>query len=504
MGYKHEGDGILTLDGPICPDRVISISQDSLVAYVECQVRKCECCFGLQGNHFNFLNDQILKAIWEEVSINFKITWLEVLEFRETHLCSPKQSVQALNYRFHERQYQQHTRSYSQGTDPFSGSRYTSNSHPSSTLPTNHSFPPLHSHASVASIPVAPHCIYGTNGYYPNNYSTYATVAAPQHYPYHVPLSYVQPVVKPVYHPSNYIPNGYTVPPPPPPPYVCPAIPTAQLIEVESQSSHQYDVIDGPSHSRASKTRNSDLYNVKNDLKSSSSDKDDANSDALGSWDYVYRNLESQGYSKDLGERGDLLSPPLDTTKKNKIKEAKKVKSNGLEEAVNNLIINEKTQKFRERHNSDMVRPNEESEINLKKTVINKPLNGYIKTNTLPQEKTNFNVDYSLNNRPTNSKTLDVRKQNDKPKIRENELNVGTSNREGPHDSLKKWQCTTCTYLNDSLREICEMCGKSRVKVQDVMEIGGPQCPRCTLVNPKDNKICEACSGSLKDSPTYI
>lgn len=41
MGYKHDGDGILTLDGPICPDRVISLSQDSLVAYVECQVNIC-------------------------------------------------------------------------------------------------------------------------------------------------------------------------------------------------------------------------------------------------------------------------------------------------------------------------------------------------------------------------------------------------------------------------------------------------------------------------------
>lgn len=38
MGYKHYRDGVLILDGPICPDRVTQVSQDSIVAYVECQV----------------------------------------------------------------------------------------------------------------------------------------------------------------------------------------------------------------------------------------------------------------------------------------------------------------------------------------------------------------------------------------------------------------------------------------------------------------------------------
>ncbi|KRT84900.1 hypothetical protein AMK59_280, partial [Oryctes borbonicus] len=38
MGYKHVGNGILVLEGPVCPDTVKYVSQDSLVAYVECQV----------------------------------------------------------------------------------------------------------------------------------------------------------------------------------------------------------------------------------------------------------------------------------------------------------------------------------------------------------------------------------------------------------------------------------------------------------------------------------
>lgn len=38
MGFKHDANGVLTLDGPICPDRLISVSLDSIIAYVECQV----------------------------------------------------------------------------------------------------------------------------------------------------------------------------------------------------------------------------------------------------------------------------------------------------------------------------------------------------------------------------------------------------------------------------------------------------------------------------------
>jgi spermatogenesis-associated protein 2 len=38
MGYKHAGKTLMVLDGPIDPDRVSSVSRDSLMAFVECQV----------------------------------------------------------------------------------------------------------------------------------------------------------------------------------------------------------------------------------------------------------------------------------------------------------------------------------------------------------------------------------------------------------------------------------------------------------------------------------
>lgn len=484
MGYKHDGDGILAFEGPICPDRVISISQDCLIAYVECQ---------------------ILKTIWEEVSQNFKTTWLDILEFRETHLCSLKQSIQALNYRLHERQFHQHTRSYSQGTDSFTaGPRYTNNTHSSSTLSTNHSFPPLHTHSSIASIPLAPQCIYGTNGYYPNNFATYAPVVS-QHFPYHVPFTYTQSLVKPMYHPANCFPNGYTVPPPPPP-YACPTIPTGQLIEVDTPTPHHYDTVDSPN---SSPHRTHESYKIKNDK---IGEKEEINSDTMASWDYVYRNLESQGYSKDLGERGDLLSPSLEARKEkvSPIKDARKGRLSGLENSISSINLSDKQKvtdmlpkysKERIRHNSDVSKSNDmeiklcDTEVIHKKHIVKPSQNGVVKSNTL-----------SVRDKPSNhsvlsSKTLDLRKQKT---LRSNEKLKSKENVKHDEIASNKWQCSTCTFLNDPLNEICEMCFRSKTKVQDIMAIGGPQCPKCTLVNPKDNKICDVCKESLENSPTYI
>ncbi|XP_031787325.1 uncharacterized protein LOC100123988 isoform X2 [Nasonia vitripennis] len=78
MGYSMCKSKVLTLDGPIDPDKVSSVSRDAIVAFVECK---------------------ILKRIWEEVSNNFNISWLEVLEFRKYYAGSADQAIRALNCR---------------------------------------------------------------------------------------------------------------------------------------------------------------------------------------------------------------------------------------------------------------------------------------------------------------------------------------------------------------------------------------------------------------------
>lgn len=444
-----------------------------------------------------------MKAIWEEVSKSFKVSWLDVLEFREHHLCSPKQSVQSLNYRFHQRQYQeQHLNSHSQGSESFHGTaRYPLAVHPQTpVLSSNHSFPPFSGFTHMPAPSLPPHCIYGNNGYY----GTYGP--PPAHYPYTVPLPYQHPM-KPPFHNNYFYANGYA---PASQGYMYP-VPTAQLIETD----HTYDVPDGNQGNRRSSLQQpADVYRRKNenDYKSNNNTDKEEGSGTFEGWDYVFRNLESQGYSKDLGERGDVLSPSLE--RKANIKEAKRVKTNGIEEGVNKLSLTEqspKTSNSQEKQkqtaknketeqknthitptssydNLSANEPRTDKQESIKKATISKTLPRPEKIERHPAPKA------------IQSKTIDHRKSNNKTNDSEKRKSKFYTNNNNNND----WNCQSCTYLNKSSTDICEMCCKSKELVSQNMEVGGLQCSHCTLVNPKDVKICQVCSCSLKDSPTYI
>ncbi|XP_018567680.1 protein tamozhennic [Anoplophora glabripennis] len=491
MGYKHYTDGILELDGPLCPDRVAAISKDCLIAYVECQ---------------------IMKAIWEELSSSFKISWLEVLEFRKTHLCGPEQAIKALRYRHHQRQYQEHTRSYSQGSDSYVP-RCQPIAVPSTSpvVPINHSFPPLaglssHHHVGLPPTPQPmPQYVYA-NGCCANNYSTCGAYAY---------MPYSQPMMKPNVN-GYYFTNGYPTPPMPPN-YQYP-VPTGPLIDLEPHNGG-YDVTDRGSHKpRHTDHINNDLYKIKdNEVKANIIDKENDKEDSqFEDWDYVYRNLESQGYSKDLGERGDVLSPNSHKL----LKDGRRIKETNLDEALNNLMVNDrplkvseaikrleqekKPQPLPEATRIDKQTSPTSSYENLNTNdVVKKPVLkttktiNYAKTKSLPRDKPQI-----LNDKqPQNFKTLDVRKTKEE-KIGKS---VKEQNTNEAKPSSTTWQCRACTYLNDFTKDICDMCSKSRITtMEQPMEIGGAECSKCTLVNPKNLKICEACGASLKGSPTYI
>ncbi|KAJ8967321.1 hypothetical protein NQ317_003403 [Molorchus minor] len=554
MGYKHYGNGVLVLDGPICPDRVAAVSKDCLIAYVECQVETCvdkgdgDLQFMVESERLirdNFsrkivlplvgfeptlasyneqvsqmttsvlfesvlkviakltveqisselgisygsvqpiITDQlgfrkisarwvprslaenqkqIMKAIWEELSSSFKISWLEVLEFRKNHLCSPEQSVKALRFRHHQRQYQEHSRSYSQGSDPFNSSRCqpVPNSSTSPVLPVNHSFPPVtglasHHHVGLPPVPQpVHHCMY-TNGCCANSFPTYGST-----YGY-------MPYASVVKANSNgyYYTNGF-VTPPVPPGY---PVPTGQLIELDPHNPG-YDV---------------------------ETDKEDIQ---FEDWGYVYRNLESQGYYKDLGERGDILSP----NSHKQSREGKKCKETDLDVALNNLTVTDRPLKMNEAvkkldqekkilqdipkidkqispsSSYENVSPNDL----VKKTVASKTTM-YNKTKTLPREK-----NITLTERPVPSK-IELKK------VKEDKLPKTKEMTESRTSKSNMWQCKACTYLNEYSKEICDMCSKSRTTTLDhPMEIGGAECSKCTLVNPKELKVCDACGASLK------
>lgn len=467
-----------------------------------------------------------MKTIWEEVWNNFKISWLDVLEFRENHLCSPEQSIRMLNYRFQERRYQeQQTRTYPQGTETYStvpryGATVNSHSmppHVSSHTPSitgMHSFPPtLHNHIDHTHLPHAHHhshlpphnqyvpisshvqscatqCIYG-NPYY--NYSTYAPVVPANHFPrYGLPY----PMCPPKSCNGYCYPNGCV----PPPVYACP-VPTGQLIELDGSQNGVYDTPDGvpkptrqqdylESHKQLAKSTNLDSLTL------SKSKEDGAGT--FESWDYVYRNLESQGYSKDLGERGDVLQ----SESRKKVRDSKKNKpSIELEDAFNTLNLNSgsgnstehlKADKRYSEKKEEMKVPQSSSYDNITATEYKSTpksiSNGVAKTKTLPHEK--------LEKPSHTTQTLDTKK------LRKQDVDKTKSLKE-PRRS-DSWNCNACTYLNSPSVDICVICGKSKRTMDVTMAVGGSQCPRCTLVNPKEVTNCQACSQSLLNSATYI
>lgn len=314
-------------------------------------------------------------------------------------------------------------------------------------------------------------------------------------------LSCNQPILKPTYNSNGY---PYNIPYVPAiQPMYQQIVPTGKLIEVESHNGSTFDLVDGKSSHKSKNFESPNEYykpipnhdTSKVLVDAPSSDKKDSQ---LGDWDYVYRNLESQGYSKDLGERGDLLSP----NSIKHMKEARKVKSTNLDDHFNNLIISDKPTKSNEAFNRNRSidrKKNDEAALidnssassydnvaeNSKK--LNKP--GY--SNSIKQKTSQLEKQTNVIERPPSN-------------MMEEKLSKKKTNISFPIEG-GKWQCKACTFINNIGKDICEMCCKSRVTSSEPpMEIGGAECRKCTLVNPKNLKTCEACGSSLENSPTYI
>ncbi|XP_017769132.1 PREDICTED: protein tamozhennic [Nicrophorus vespilloides] len=240
MGYRQNGQGVLILDEPICPDRLSNVSQDTLVAYVECQ---------------------ILNTIWEEVCAVYNVKWLDVLKFREEYLCSPKQSVNALIYNYHQKQW---------AVEPSS---------------------PLEA---------------------PPKYYYHRAVPAPSSPP---PPTYIYAAPPPVCYATNYMPHHYQAKYAPPPPvqmvqpqYAYNGVPTAQLIELDACNqpvNQYYDVLE--KRMKTLHVADESRKTTPNDDKNS-----DVNSEGNENWDYVYRNLESKGYYNEMLHSSQ---PPVEDTK---------------------------------------------------------------------------------------------------------------------------------------------------------------------------------------------
>jgi spermatogenesis-associated protein 2 len=321
------------------------------------------------------------------------------------------------------------------------------------------------------------------------------------------------------------------------------------------------------------------------------------------SWDYVFRNLESQGYSKDLGARPDVLSPSPEqmagnfVSHRNHSEDVRNSRHHqpavkDLEETLMELRleefhkvlpverrplkINEALQKIRletdgetwqgpvgkrsssieavdgshsvydnmsspPKDNLERERPVTTALVSSKSNSGISATNNKESARTLPRDARRY---VEEGERPSHAGThysstaLDPKHVQDGSNhyqlmasisdslpaewnvVRDSSNKVRIEEKQGsvvdmplvlghePSDisDKNKWECVTCTFLNVPSRDICEMCGKSKVRGPEVRPLasGGRECPQCTLVNEKGVGTCEACGNSLKDSPTYI
>ncbi|XP_053615136.1 protein tamozhennic isoform X3 [Plodia interpunctella] len=224
MGYKSIGSGRMALDSPICPDMVAAVSRDALIA-------QCEC--------------QIMSQVWESVwGSGARISWSDVARERGAHAGDAAGAAHNLVTRGDP------VLGYCNGSEIYSNvpvpvaesrNRYHTNMqpcnhlcpeempledpitpmiHPSYMVPTPNVLPPQmvypHMHPDIPvtvtnPVPIMP---YGV----------------PYYYPVHAPYMIPTPVYAPIKHATNVPINGY----PPIPQYRYPAVPTGQLIELDS------------------------------------------------------------------------------------------------------------------------------------------------------------------------------------------------------------------------------------------------------------------------------
>ncbi|XP_043280750.1 uncharacterized protein tamo [Venturia canescens] len=524
MGYKHTGLGVLTLEGPIDPDRVSNVSRDAIVAFVECQ---------------------ILKEIWENVSQKFTVSWLEVLEFRCNSVGTPEQAIRALNFRFLERLHQ--TREKNSST---SYRDYINAQQPMGIEvpipPLVGSAIPYHAMAknyNTAMMPSTckPESVYPLDGNY------YFTPMDPMNFPnrcsnpylcrpsinHYYPLGQAQltnSMTMPGISGSHVtrVPTGRLIELDPPLPVANFEMNRPVLNEISNRStkSRSREVIDDDEvdFRRNNTCPNFDDYarvdkrpNAKISRHNVNTKDDD--------WEFVYKNLESRGYSKDLGERDDVLR------KKDSSAEGK---SSGRSQLKNSrsLVPLEPEDKY-EKHGGIRSARDERKRIS-NAAQTSKPLsfnesnldltNGQENRSNLPEfRKKASSLDFtqdSLVLDPITDQNFSSFEKNGKKysntlnslrniyKNVDAQLEARVFKKQDSEQTLsaERWSCGTCTFLNSREREICEMCGKSKRKGNEDKPLasGGKECPQCTLVNDKNASQCEVCSASLKDSPTYI
>ncbi|CAH0590413.1 unnamed protein product [Chrysodeixis includens] len=304
MGYKPAGAGKMELDAPICPDMVAAVSRDALIAQCECQIMS-----------------HMWEAAWSRgVRVSWRDIWLE--------RARPSGALQDRTNNI-----------YADGTEIYSNVPSTN---PSDTYRNR-----VVDSRYAGAAPCAHVCEESAGGVACAQYVGGALLppvmlplgelpaacsalpvlspyGVPYYYPVQAPYMLPTPVYAPIKHAATVPVNGY----PPLPQYRYPAVPTAQLIELDTPSVYENGKFerykdDERSHKKnrhlEASRRNSTSKSGLSDVSLPSLPRSDtqpalskAREDGMGtyeSWDYVFRNLSSKEQEGDVRSR---FSPSLD------------------------------------------------------------------------------------------------------------------------------------------------------------------------------------------------
>lgn len=271
------------------------------------------------------------------------------------------------------------------------------------------------------------------------------------------------------------------------------------------------------------------------------------------SWDFVYQALEKRGYNKDIGDRGDILHQmnfqnlhidPINSLKK-KVNNEKEVGTRNKPLLINQIPQHYSYDETKEHTEIPLISSSESTPLlyhgaapdvfpNLdERNSLHENISAGFETapsgddyderkspfkehvNVIRQDK-NINASKKNNNiskLSTHSVSVESspsRQEDPFEASRSTEIALNVqqekSNVRPPlsYSSVTKqekpWSCSTCTYVNDSKRTACEMCGKSKAPMVEKVSLRteGRECPQCTLINEKTAQDCIACGLHLE------
>ncbi|XP_017483556.1 PREDICTED: protein tamozhennic [Rhagoletis zephyria] len=194
------------------------------------------------------------------------------------------------------------------------------------------------------------------------------------------------------------------------------------------------------------------------------------NQDGVGSfesWNYVFKNLERSGYSKDLGERGDLLVQGLDLDSMN-LSNGGGGSCNGGKAPVERRRLNHiESAKSGRQITNDLGKARTDGEKRDEKKLGKQEKSILKQQHQQPGKKTksalkltsNLLTTSTIDNNNGNGEAQPdgiVRLKNRKQAAAE----VG--NLQPQISGPSEWSCRFCTFLNPDTKRICEMCCRSK------------------------------------------